>query len=76
VPLTLLGWVGLSVLGTLFTLWPTTTGTRITDGTISAARRALPTLAAGLLVADRERCRQAGIPDDVTMATKPFWRNR
>lgn len=49
--LTLLGWVGLSVLGTMFTLWPTTTATRITDGTISAARRALPTLVAGLLTA-------------------------
>ncbi|GAA3863023.1 multicopper oxidase domain-containing protein [Saccharothrix violaceirubra] len=51
VHLTLLGWVGLSVLGTLFTLWPTTTGTRITDSTLTAARRALPTLAAGLLAA-------------------------
>ncbi|HET9139239.1 multicopper oxidase domain-containing protein [Actinophytocola sp.] len=50
VHLTLLGWVGLSVLGTLFTLWPTTTGTRITERTVTAARRALPTLGAGLIL--------------------------
>nr|WP_225956775.1 multicopper oxidase domain-containing protein [Amycolatopsis lexingtonensis] len=50
VHLALLGWVGLSVLGTLFTLWPTTTGTRITPDAIVAARRALPTLTAGLAV--------------------------
>ncbi|MGV9661933.1 multicopper oxidase domain-containing protein [Nocardia niigatensis] len=51
VHLALLGWVGLSVLGTLFTLWPTTTGTRITAVSLTAARRALPTLIAGLVVA-------------------------
>ncbi|WIX98047.1 multicopper oxidase domain-containing protein [Amycolatopsis mongoliensis] len=51
VHLALLGWIGLSVLGTLFTLWPTTTGTRITAGGLKAARRALPTLTAGLLLA-------------------------
>lgn len=39
------------MLGTLFTLWPTTLGTRIADGTASAARRALPMLAAGLALA-------------------------
>ncbi|MET8764970.1 multicopper oxidase domain-containing protein [Lentzea sp. NPDC004782] len=49
--LTLLGWIGLSVLGTLFTLWPTTTGSRIRQGTITAARRALPVLAGGLALA-------------------------
>jgi nitrite reductase (NO-forming) len=48
--LMLLGWVGLSVVGTLFTLWPTTTGARITDRTVSCARRALPTLGAGLVL--------------------------
>lgn len=51
VHLTLLGWIGLSVLGTLFTLWPTTTGSRIHQGTITAARRSLPVLAGGLVVA-------------------------
>ncbi|MEU3764920.1 multicopper oxidase domain-containing protein [Amycolatopsis keratiniphila] len=51
VHLTLLGWVGFAVLGTLFTLWPTALGTRIADGTASATRRALPMLAVGLVLA-------------------------
>lgn len=50
VHLTLLGWVGFAVLGTLFTLWPTTLGIRIADGTASLARRALPVLAVGLVL--------------------------
>lgn len=51
VHVTLLGWVGLSVLGTLFTLWPTAVGVRIADGTMRAARRSLLLLCAGLVVA-------------------------
>ncbi|SBS71603.1 Multicopper oxidase, type 3 [uncultured Mycobacterium sp.] len=47
----LLGWVGLSVVGTLFTLWPTTTGSRITPRTEVAAHRSLPMLGCGLVVA-------------------------
>ncbi len=46
-----LGWVGLTVLGTLVTLWPTMLRTRMADGAERAARRALPVLVAGLLVA-------------------------
>jgi nitrite reductase (NO-forming) len=36
--LTLLGWVVLTVLGTLFTLWPTVLRTRIAANTVRAAR--------------------------------------
>lgn len=42
--LNLLGWVGLTVLGTLVTLWPTMLRTRIADGVEVAARRGLPAL--------------------------------
>lgn len=47
----LLGWVGLTVVGTLVTLWPTMLRTRIAPGAEAAAARALPTLVASLLVA-------------------------
>lgn len=56
-----LGWVGLTVLGTLVTLWPTMLRTRIAEGAERAARRALPVLVAGIglvllaAVADRPR---------------------
>ncbi|MEX0429333.1 multicopper oxidase domain-containing protein, partial [Nocardioides sp. DS6] len=46
-----LGWVGLTVLGTLVTLWPTMLRTRIADGAERAARRALWPLLGGLAVA-------------------------
>src|SRR5690606_15716998 len=45
--LNLLGWVGLAVLGTLFLLWPTVLGTRMAEGAMRAARRALPPCAPG-----------------------------
>jgi nitrite reductase (NO-forming) len=45
-----LGWMGLSVAGTLVTLWPTMLRTRIADGTERAARDALPVLVAAVLV--------------------------
>ncbi|MGH3332606.1 MAG: multicopper oxidase domain-containing protein, partial [Nocardioidaceae bacterium] len=40
----LLGWMGLTVLGTLVTLWPTMLRTRMAEGSERAARRALPVL--------------------------------
>ncbi|WP_433386090.1 hypothetical protein [Micromonospora sp. KLBMP9576] len=46
----LLGWVTLTVLGTLLTLWPTILRTRMADGATAAARRALPVAVAGLAV--------------------------
>ncbi|MGN6689158.1 MAG: multicopper oxidase domain-containing protein, partial [Actinomycetales bacterium] len=45
----LLGWVGLAVLGTLFTLWPTVLRTPMVAGVEAAARRCF--LASGLGVA-------------------------
>ncbi|MCV7221280.1 multicopper oxidase domain-containing protein [Mycolicibacterium elephantis] len=42
------GFVGLSVLGTLVTLWPTMLRTRMADGVEVAARRGLPALVSGL----------------------------
>ncbi|MDT3726141.1 multicopper oxidase domain-containing protein [Streptomyces sp. DSM 41972] len=44
----LLGWIGLTVAGTLITLWPTMLRTRVADGAERAGRRALPVLLAGL----------------------------
>ena len=49
--LNVLGWMGLTILGTLVTLWPTLLRTRMDDATLPAARRALPVLVAGLLAA-------------------------
>jgi nitrite reductase (NO-forming) len=49
--LNVLGWVGLTVLGTLVTLWPTMLRTRIADGAVVAARRGFVLLVAGLGVA-------------------------
>ena len=40
----LLGWVGLTVIGTLVTLWPTILRTRMADRAERAAARALPVL--------------------------------
>lgn len=47
----LLGWVGLTVLGTLFTLWPTVLRTRIAADAMAWARRTLVLTVAGLCVA-------------------------
>jgi nitrite reductase (NO-forming) len=47
----LLGWVGLTVVGTLVTLWPTMLRTRIAEGAEAAAARALPVLVCSVLVA-------------------------
>jgi nitrite reductase (NO-forming) len=46
----LLGWVGLTVVGTLVTLWPTMLRTRIADGAEAASARALPVLVCSVLV--------------------------
>ncbi|KUI37889.1 copper oxidase [Mycobacterium sp. IS-1590] len=47
----LFGWLGLSVLGTLVTLWPTMLRTRMADGVEVAARRGLAPLTGGLAIA-------------------------
>ncbi len=46
----LLGWVGLTVVGTLVTLWPTMLRTRIAAGAERAAIRALPVLVGTVLL--------------------------
>ena len=46
----LLGWVGLAILGTLVTLWPTMLRTKMADGAERSSTRALPVLASGLTV--------------------------
>jgi len=51
VAVNLLGWVGLTVAGTVLTLWPTMLRTRLGEGTDAAMRRALPVLLAGVLTA-------------------------
>lgn len=45
-----LGWMGLTIVGTLVTLWPTMLRTRLAEGTERAAQRALPVLTAAVLV--------------------------
>jgi nitrite reductase (NO-forming) len=49
--LNVLGWVGLTVVGTQFTLWPTVLRTRMVPGLEQAVRWSLPPLAGGLAVA-------------------------
>ena len=44
----LIGWVTLTVLGTVLTLWPTILRTRVVDGAVAAARTALPLAVTGL----------------------------
>jgi nitrite reductase (NO-forming) len=48
VTVNVLGWVGLTLVGTLVTLWPTMLHTQVADGTIQATRRALPVLLLGV----------------------------
>ena len=50
ITLNLLGWIGLTVLGTLVTLWPTMLRTRIAEGAERVARQALPILAGSVIV--------------------------
>lgn len=51
VMLNVVGWMGLTVMGTLITLWPTMLHTRIPDGAERIGRRALPVLLLSLLIA-------------------------
>ncbi|HET9498631.1 MAG TPA: multicopper oxidase domain-containing protein [Marmoricola sp.] len=51
VELNVLGWIGLTVLGTLVTLWPTMLRTRIDEHAVDAARQALPVLLGSLILA-------------------------
>ena len=49
VTLNVLGWLGLTVLGTLVTLWPTMLHTQVVDGAERASRRALPVLVSAIV---------------------------
>ncbi|WP_416979806.1 multicopper oxidase domain-containing protein [Streptomyces sp. T028] len=51
VHVTLLGWIGLPVLGTLFMLWPTVLGVRMAERTTRLARWVLVLTGGGLLTA-------------------------
>ncbi|MFJ3335048.1 multicopper oxidase domain-containing protein [Streptomyces sp. NPDC086766] len=51
VHVTLLGWIGLPVLGTLFMLWPTVLGVRMAERTTRVARRVLALTGGGLIAA-------------------------
>ncbi|MGW3658260.1 multicopper oxidase domain-containing protein [Streptomyces sp. NPDC005151] len=51
VHVTLLGWIGLPVLGTLFMLWPTVLGVRMAERTTRLARWVLMMTGGGLLTA-------------------------
>jgi nitrite reductase (NO-forming) len=51
VTVNVLGWMGLTVVGTLLTLWPTMLRTRMPPGAEMKARRVLPLLVAAVLVA-------------------------
>jgi len=50
ITLNLLGWIGLTVMGTLVTLWPTMLRTRIAEGAERVARQALPLLVGSVVV--------------------------
>jgi len=50
VAVNLLGWIGLTVVGTLLTLWPTMLRTQIATGAERAAAQALPVLVTSALV--------------------------
>lgn len=47
----LLGWVGVTVIGTLFTFWPTILRTKMVDGVMKSAKLSLPFLFTGISVA-------------------------
>ncbi|MDP3969567.1 MAG: multicopper oxidase domain-containing protein [Nocardioides sp.] len=51
VTVNLLGWVGVTVAGTLLTLWPTMLRTRLPERSDAVVRRALPVLVSGVLIA-------------------------
>jgi nitrite reductase (NO-forming) len=83
VHLAVLGWVGLAVVGTLFTLWPTVLRTRMVPGLERAVRWSLPAMVAGLVVATAGLLWQArmgalaglaGYTAGLTVALGPFVR--
>jgi nitrite reductase (NO-forming) len=83
VHLNVLGWVGLAVVGTQFTLWPTVLRTRLVPGLERAVRWSLPPLAAGLAVAAAGLATQrravalaglAGYAGGLALALVPFVR--
>jgi nitrite reductase (NO-forming) len=47
----LLGWIAVTVLGTFFTLWPTSLRTKMVDGVMRVANRSLPFLLIGISTA-------------------------
>jgi nitrite reductase (NO-forming) len=51
ITINLLGWVGLTVMGTLVTLWPTMLRTRIAEGAERIARQSLPVLVGSVVIA-------------------------
>ena len=67
VHLNVLGWVGLAVVGTQFTLWPTVLRTRMVPGLEWAVRWSLPPLAVGLAVA------AGGWPPSARRSRWPDW---
>ncbi len=82
------GWVGLTVLGTLFTLWPTVLRTRMVDHVMASAKRCLLLTTTGLavsvtgLAADLRWVAVAGLATygaGVVAALQPFlatWRRK
>ncbi|KQX69365.1 multicopper oxidase domain-containing protein [Angustibacter sp. Root456] len=84
----LFGWVALTVLGTLFTLWPTVLRTRMVDGVMADATRSLWLTAVGLavtvgaLVAGQRLVAAVGMlpyVGGVLLALRPFvatWRRK
>ncbi len=50
ITLNLLGWIGLTVMGTLVTLWPTMLRTRIAEGAERVARQTLPVMVGAVVV--------------------------
>lgn len=50
VAINVLGWIGLTVVGTIVTLMPTMLHTQVAEGTVTATRRALPVLITGIAV--------------------------
>lgn len=50
ITLNLLGWIGLTVMGTLVTLWPTMLRTRIAENAERVSRQALPILVGSVVV--------------------------
>jgi nitrite reductase (NO-forming) len=83
VHLNVLGWVGLAVVGTQFTLWPTVLRTRMVPGVERAVRWSLPPMAVGLaavtagLLIQRRAVALAGLAGyaaGLTVALGPFLR--